>query len=73
MRFISPSRRWLLFFGDAALIIAASYLSLLIRSGKFYPVLSVHTGASVFTLFLYVMMFYIFDLWELGGRTSKYK
>jgi sugar transferase (PEP-CTERM system associated) len=65
MRFISPSRRWLLFFGDTALIIAASYLSLLIRSGKFYPVLSVHTGASVFTLFLYVVMFYIFDLYNL--------
>ena len=58
-------RRKLLVFGDLALILAATQLAPWVRLGKFIPIFQVHTGASIFTLFLYLTMFYIFDLYNL--------
>jgi len=36
-----------------------------VRLGEFSPIFQVHTGASVFTLLLYLTTFYIFDLYNL--------
>jgi len=58
-------RRKLLVFGDLALILAATRLAPWVRVGEFSPIFQVHTGASVFTLFLFLTMFYIFDLYNL--------
>jgi len=58
-------RRKLLVFGDLALILTATQLAPWVRLGKFSPIFQVHTGASVFTLLLYLMMFYVFDLYNL--------
>jgi len=58
-------QRKILFLGDLALILIATQLAPLIRVGKFFPIFQVHTGACTFTLLLYVVMFYIFDLYNL--------
>lgn len=65
-------RRKLLLFGDLVLILAATQLSPWVRFGKFSPIFQVNTGASTFTLFLYLTMFYVFDLYNLS-RTFQLK
>jgi hypothetical protein len=56
----------LLVLGDIALILLGAYLSPLIRFGRFIDIFSRHTGASTFTLFLYLIGIYIFDLYNMG-------
>jgi len=58
-------RRWLLLFGDLALVLAATQLSPWIRLGHSVEAFSVYTGASTFTLLLYMIMLYIFDLYNM--------
>ncbi len=60
----TPRRKFLL-FGDLVLILTATQLAPWVRLGKFFPIFQVNTGASVFTLLLYLTMFYIFDLYNL--------
>ena len=48
------------------LILLATQLSPWLCIGQFYNVFDIHTGASVFTLFLYVIMLYIFDMYNTG-------
>ncbi|MGD9576864.1 MAG: sugar transferase [Syntrophorhabdus sp.] len=57
-------RRSILFLGDIVLILAATELSTWIRLGQSIQVFTVHTGASTFTLLLYLTMLYIFDLYS---------
>ncbi|MDZ7697217.1 MAG: sugar transferase [Deltaproteobacteria bacterium] len=65
-------RRFLLCLGDMFLILAATKLSPWIRLGHFIDVFSRHTGASTFTLILYMSMFYIFDLYDAQrGRLTR--
>ena len=59
-------QRWILLFGDVVLILLATQLSPWLCIGQFYNVFDIHTGASVFTLFLYVIMLYIFDMYNTG-------
>ena len=59
-------QRLLLILGDVALILLGTYLSPLILFGRFIDIFSRHTGASTFTLFLYLIMLYIFDLYNMG-------
>ena len=59
-------QRLLLLLGDIALILLGTYLSPLIRFGRFIDIFSRHTGASTFTLFLYLIGIYIFDLYNMG-------
>ena len=59
-------QRWILLFGDVSLILLATQISSLIRTGQLFNVLEIHTGASVFTLLLYVVMLYIFDMYNIG-------
>jgi len=59
-------QRLLLVLGDIALILLATYLSPLICFGRFIDIFLRHTGASTFTLFLYLIMLYIFDLYNMG-------
>jgi sugar transferase (PEP-CTERM system associated) len=57
-------RRSFLFVGDILLILSATELSTWIRLGQSIQVFSRHTGASTFTLILYLTMLYIFDLYS---------
>jgi len=59
-------QKWLLLLGDVALIILATHLSPLIRLGHPMNVFHLYTGATTFTLFLYLIMLYIFDLYNLN-------
>jgi FlaA1/EpsC-like NDP-sugar epimerase len=61
-------QRLLLLLGDVALILAATQLAPLIRLGQALPIFDVHTGASTFTVLLYMTMLYIFDLYSMGRR-----
>jgi sugar transferase (PEP-CTERM system associated) len=57
-------RRSFLFLGDIVLILAATEFSTWIRLGQSIQVFERHTGASMFTLILYMTMLYIFDLYN---------
>ena len=65
---ITPLRRqkMLLLFGDVALILLATQLAPFIRYGRMSDIFDIHTGASVFTMILYVVAFYISDLYNTG-------
>ena len=58
-------QRWILLFGDVVLILLATQISSWIRTGQLFNVLEIHTGASAFTLLLYVVMLYIFDMYNI--------
>lgn len=58
-------RQFILLFGDAVLILAATELSTWIRFGHSILVFSHNTGASTFTLLVYLIMLYIFDLFNV--------
>lgn len=64
-------QRWLLLLGDIALILAATYLSPIIRFGRIFPIFDVHTGASAFTFLFYIIMLYIFDLYNTGRQFNS--
>ncbi|MFO7598598.1 MAG: hypothetical protein R6X27_02165, partial [Candidatus Desulfacyla sp.] len=65
-------RRSILFFGDIVLILAATELSTWVRLGQSIQVFERHSGASTFTLILYVAMLYIFDLYNVDrARFTK--
>ena len=64
-------QRWILLFGDVVLILLATQISLWIRIGRPFNVLEIYTGASVFTLLLYVIMLYIFDMYNNIGRKFR--
>ncbi len=58
----------LLLIGDIALILLATQLSAWIRfepDEPSYDIFRVHTGASTFTLLLYITAFYIFNLYDV--------
>jgi len=59
-------QRWILLFGDVVLILLATQLSPWLRMGRPFNVFDIHTGASTFTLLLYVIMLYIFDMYNIG-------
>jgi len=59
-------QRWILLFGDVVLILLATQLSPWIRTGRPFNVFDVYTGASTFTLLLYLVMLYIFDMYNIG-------
>ena len=59
-------QRWILLFGDVVLIGLATQLAPWIRTGRYFNVFDHYTGASVFTLFLYLVMLYIFDMYNMG-------
>ena len=59
-------QRWILLFGDVALILLATQLSPWLRIGRPFNVFDIHTGASAFTLLLYLVMLYIFDMYNTG-------
>ncbi len=60
--------RGLLFMGDIAFVLIATQLSAWIRfdsADPSYHVFSAHTGGATFTLLLYLMAFYVFDLYDV--------
>jgi exopolysaccharide biosynthesis polyprenyl glycosylphosphotransferase len=56
---------------DAIILLAAIYASYYIRFGVLIHVLKSQTGASLFTLFVCLSCFYIFDLYELSGGVRR--
>lgn len=64
---VSP-QKWFLLLGDIALILLATYLAPIIRLGQALPIFDLHTGASFFTLFFYIIMLYIFDFYNVNRQ-----
>lgn len=61
----TPQHRWLLFLGDALLIMLANFLSSWIRFGLFSNTVYVYGLAVAVTLIVYPSMLYVFDLYNL--------
>lgn len=59
-------QRGILVIGDLLLISLASFLSVWIRFGRPLNVLDIYTTAFIFTLLLYPIGLYIFDLYNMG-------
>jgi sugar transferase (PEP-CTERM system associated) len=61
-----PRKIILLFTGDVFLVTVSIYLAYLIRLQEYKDVLSIYTGASVFTITIYCLHFYIADLYNFS-------
>ncbi len=57
-------KRWILILGDVALILLTAQISPWIRFGRTINTFDIYTGASTFTVLLYLVMLYIFDLYN---------
>ena len=62
------NRRIALFLGDVFLILFALYLSVYVRFFKYVDVTDIYTGATIFSVIIYLFSFYILDLYNF-----KYK
>ncbi|MEW6259338.1 MAG: TIGR03013 family XrtA/PEP-CTERM system glycosyltransferase [Thermodesulfobacteriota bacterium] len=63
----TPARySFLIFLGDILLTLAATQVSSLIRFEPGFNVFAEHTGATVFTIVIYLISLYILDLYELS-------
>lgn len=60
------SRGLILFLGDIVLITAATQLSGILRFGTDFNIFDYFTGASTFTFMLYLIVLYIFDMYNTG-------
>jgi len=63
-----PRKTLILFVGDVLFIIASFYLSYAIRQWEFVDVFSTFTGASILSLFIFIFVFYIADVYNLEGK-----
>ena len=59
-----------LFVGDALLIIISLFLSSAIMAREILNVFSLYTGASVISLFFYLFVFYMADIYNFQGRIN---
>jgi sugar transferase (PEP-CTERM system associated) len=59
-------KQLILFLGDFLIIICSLYLSVFIRFLNYINVIDIYTGATLFFIFAYHMLFYIFDLYNLS-------
>ncbi len=57
---------FLIFLGDILLTLAATQVSSLIRFEPGFNVFAEHTGATVFTIVIYIISLYILDLYDLS-------
>ncbi len=69
-----PKRKIVLLLGDLILIILSMVFAFSIRTGQTINILSYLTGASVFTIMIYCLTFYVFDLYNLDYKfkTTSY-
>lgn len=58
-------KRWLLLLIDCLLLAVATKITQWIVFGRFYDIFSTLTGGSLITIVLYLMMIYIFDLYNI--------
>ncbi len=58
-------KRWLLLLIDFGIVMAATKATQWIRFGRYYDIYSSATGASLLTMALYMIMIYIFDLYNI--------
>ncbi len=65
-----PKGKLVLACGDALLVIVSFYISYAIRSGVFVDVLSSFTKASILSLFLFLFIFYIADIYNLEEKVN---
>ena len=68
---IPKLQKLILVVGDVVLILLATQLAPMIRFGRTFNIFDIHTGASTFTFVLYVVSFYIVDLYNMETN-SKY-
>ena len=59
--------------GDVVLILLATQIASWIRFGISYSIFTTNTGASVFTMLLYMTMLYVFDLYHLNNAAPSAK
>ena len=64
--------RWLILLGDIGFILLATQLAPFFRLGEFLNIFVRNTGAFVFTTLWLILMFYIFDLYNLT-RIFRFK
>ncbi len=58
-------KRWLLLLIDFCIVVTATKATQWIRLGRYYDIFSSATGASLITMALYLIMIYIFDLYNI--------
>jgi len=58
-------KRWLLLLIDFGIVVSATKATQWIRFGRGYDIYSSATGASLLTMMLYLIMIYIFDLYNV--------
>ncbi|MEE9193940.1 MAG: hypothetical protein V3U21_05330, partial [Thermodesulfobacteriota bacterium] len=63
-----PKKNLLLLSGDVILIVLSMACALYIRTGATTNILSYLTGASTFTIMVFIPTFYIFDLYNPDCR-----
>jgi len=68
-----PKRKFFLLGGDTFIILFATLLGFLIRTGKALNFLDTYTGASLINLFVFPIIFYIFDLYDLQQNFKSIK
>ncbi len=65
-----PINKLILAVGDALLVIVSFYISYAIRSGMFVDVLSSFTKASIVSLFLFLFIFYVADIYNVEEKVN---
>jgi len=65
--------RFVMLVGDIALILLATQIASWIRFGTSYSIFTTNTGASFFTMLLYMTMLYIFDLYHRNHSAPSAK
>jgi len=58
-------KRWLLLLIDFCIVVVATKATQWIRLGRYHDIFSSATGASLLTMALYLIMIYIFDLYNI--------
>jgi sugar transferase (PEP-CTERM system associated) len=66
-------RKFLLLGGDILIILLATLLAFLIRTGQALNFLDVHTGAILINLFVFPIVFYIADLYNLQQKFRSFR
>ncbi len=66
-----PNRPIILLAGDVLLIIISFYLSYAIRHEEYIDVFSSVPGASIFSIFIFIFVFYIGDIYGFEGKFNN--
>lgn len=68
-----PKRKLLLLAGDIFIILLSTLLAFIIRLGEVINFLDVYTGATLINLFVFPVVFYIADLYNLQQKFKSFR